>query len=284
MLNALESYRLADRPWLMLCLACVGAVFLWTSVEAGDAVDERHTLTMSAQQFDQWIADMRVLRLPTEETTKAAADALIARLQAGIWVPDETIQDIMHGHLRLDNTQSGDAEERDVETYARTFKLMESVESLLYKRPTMSAWLHHKRGEVLARIHLRQQAAEDFEKARDLWHQLHLTIDLHRIVNLVRLGWTYHVLGDKAAADLTFLEAQSYPFYKVYDAATRQRIRDWSTSATRGLIEVRRRDISALRNIRIVPAIQPAVQEQYDQALREAMGEPPDIDMDRTVN
>lgn len=59
-------------------------------------------LSMSTQEFDLWIESKRIRRSADGETTILVGNELRNRLRAGLWVPDETIANIVLRHIRLE--------------------------------------------------------------------------------------------------------------------------------------------------------------------------------------
>jgi hypothetical protein len=137
----------------------------------------------------------------------------------------------------------------------------------------IQAWLHAEAGELYEHRVQYEHVVRERAAAREIWHQVHLDVDIDIVRNLVQLGGAYYHEGNKEKADETYLEAQGYPFFMIDDERYFDRFVNYHVEAIGGLIQVRRGDATALRNIRIGPGFEARFRAELEEAIREAEGD-----------
>jgi len=94
------------------------------------------------------------------------------------------------------------------------------------------------------------EAAASFQSSLEILEPVHLEVDLLRLSTLVEAGESLLSLRRKSEAEAYFQEALRYSWYTVGGHPTEmQALRDQYISAGRGLIETRRGNLEALRQI-----------------------------------
>ena len=150
------------------------------------------------------------------------------------------------------------------------------LQPLLSDRPELKAQLLARAGSIQIGLAKFQDAADSFQASLAAIEPVHLEVDLLRLTTLVNLGESFLSLDRKKEAEGYFQEALSYPWYTILGhPAEMQGLRDQYVSAGRGLIQARRGNLEALKEIVFVPATQEVLGPLLDEAVKEAQAAQP---------
>ena len=150
------------------------------------------------------------------------------------------------------------------------------LQPLLSDRPELTAQLLTREGSIYVGLGRFQDAADSFKASLAAIEPLHLEVDLLRLTILVNMGESLLSIDRKTEAEGYFQQALSYPWYIILGhPAEMQRLRDQYIAAGRGLIQARRGDLKALREIVFVPAAYEVLGPVLDDAVKEAQAAQP---------
>jgi tetratricopeptide (TPR) repeat protein len=142
----------------------------------------------------------------------------------------------------------------------------------IYGRPGLEAKLHQRKAYLFRTDEDVANAVKEYDKAIRLLTSLHIDVDQQRIKSIVDVADTLYLAGDKDKAEAFYLEALSYDWTKVQDAEVRQRLYDLYLTAGRGLIEVRKGNLKALKEIFFISAAKGELGSELQKAIRQAGG------------
>jgi len=232
---------------------------------------------MSAEQFERVIMnqsskDKQLNRKPTDTET-----ALLKEIDSGQYVTDETIVTVINTWASYEYP-SPSTKSKTLSTeqqFPNTFRLMNAIDPVVYGRPLLKGRLHQIRASLMRTCGDSVNAAKELQDAVDVLTPFHLMVDKNRMMSLVEEGEALYASGAKDLAQVCFLEALSYDWYKVEDPETLQTLRALYIRAGRGLIDCRRQNLPALEEIVFVPAVNTELVPYLDQAILNAGGKPP---------
>jgi len=162
---------------------------------------------------------------------------------------------------------------------ASAVRFIRDLQPLLSDRPKLRAQMLAREGSFWIGSGNFNEAAASFQSSLEILEPVHLEVDLLRLTTLVEAGESLLSLRRKSEAEAYFLEALSYPWYIVVGhPAEMQALRDQYISAGRGLIETRRGNLEALRQIFFVPATSQVLGPVLQKAIEEAETSTPSVD------
>lgn len=116
----------------------------------------------------------------------------------------------------------------------------------------------------------RTNAVREYAEALRLLTPLHVAVDTQRLDSLVQEASVLYIQGKRQEAEDLYLEALSYDWYKVTDPEALQVLRSLYVRAGHGLIDCRRGNLKALKDIYFVPVTNPDLQPALQQAIKRA--------------
>ncbi|HET6386747.1 MAG TPA: hypothetical protein VFJ58_25430, partial [Armatimonadota bacterium] len=96
--------------------------------------------------------------------------------------------------------------------------------------------------------------------------------DRERLDSLVEEAGALTHIGDKRTADALYLKALQYPFYLASDPVIEKELRELYIRAGRGIIDLRRHNLSLLKELVFVPSTNADLQPYLQAAIKEASG------------
>lgn len=228
---------------------------------------------MNAIDFDNWIRSERTTAQQNGESPDTIAAALLTRLQTGLETTDNSVTAVVYAWRQFEAKQiqeSGIRKEPEPAKNSATFRLIEDLLALLNQRPMLIARLQSIKANLLLEYNDLQEAEKGFAAAVDHLHTLQLEVDANKIYNMTIRGQVLLRLEQKEAAEKVFLDVLSYPWYLVRETDVQVSLREYYVSAAIGLIECRRGNLEALKNIFFVPATEFELQPILREAIREA--------------
>lgn len=221
---------------------------IWMTTEA-DKVDVERQKGLSRAEL---LRRLQVLEQP-----------VVSRLQSEKFTTDEAI-------LRMQNAWFNYEASGGVTgpSFSETKRFTASMVALLNKRPSLEARLHQVLAQVFTSEENLAEAAKEHDRALQLLNPLHIDVDVQRISTTVELATILYSLGEKKRAEALYLEALSYDWFKVQNSPSAfQRLRELYLQAGRGLIEARRDNLNALKEI----TFWPSTMENLGPVLRQAI-------------
>lgn len=222
---------------------------------------------MNASQFDTWVKEERKATEEKKETPAALEAALISRLQQEQYTYENTIIHIVYAWR---NYEAISVQGNGSPSYTNTLQFIDNILQYVEQRIFLKARLQSIKGSIYLALNELEPAAEWFREAVDHLHVLHLDVDVNRIYNMTIMGQALLRMNNKENAEKLFLDVLSYPWYLVQEPDTRITFREYYITAAIGLIECRRGNAAALRNIFFVPATQHELAPILEQAIRDA--------------
>ena len=222
-------------------------------------------------QFEQWVQASRT-QVELKKSKPDFSVAVVQRLQAGKFVTDETILTTATALSYYEQVQAAAKAKGEAEyTFDQTLGFIGQVEPFVYGRSLLEAQLLMKKAFCFTTSRNRKKAIDAYRQTALLLEKLHLQVDQQRIMNLNELAETLFAEGQKAEADKLFLEVMSYPWYNVTgNPEALQNLRSHYYRAARGLINCRRDNLNALKEISLVPATQEELKPILEKAIADA--------------
>jgi tetratricopeptide (TPR) repeat protein len=222
---------------------------------------------MAATEFDRLIRETRDALEAGNEAPESLEALLLARLQEEKMVDDGTVLEVVYAWRQY---ESAPERRQGAPHFPHTVKLIETLLPTAGHQPMLHAQLAAIHGDILHGAGELQEAAAAYGEAVDDLHRLHLEVDVKRIYAMATLGQLLLAQGNRRDAEKLFLDVLSYPWYLVMEAEVQALLRHDYVSAGLGLIECRRGDLAALREIFFVPATQSELLPPLQQAIAEA--------------
>jgi hypothetical protein len=224
---------------------------------------------MDAATFHTWVKRARLALEDGHEPPEHLIRKLIERLEDERLTFDSSVLDVVHAWRGF---ESGRNRKQEPAIYARTIQLIDMLLPYAEPRPHLHASLATIKGDLLLEMGKLPLAAEAFAAAVDDLHGLHLDIDTQRIYGMVRLGFILLAQARKQDAEKIFLDVLSYPWYLVMETEAQRLLREYYIDAGEGLIEARRGNPEALKEIYFVPAVYDKLLPKLQAAIEEANG------------
>jgi hypothetical protein len=222
---------------------------------------------MTTSEFDRLIKETRTALEARREAPEQLESMLLARLQADKPAYDGTVLEVVYAWRRYESATGG---RPDALPFPQTRRLIEALLKYAGHQPMLHAQLAAISGDILHELGELQPAAAAYAEAVDDLHALHLEVDTKRMSAMVTLGQLLLAQGNRRDAEKLFLDVLSYPWYLVMEAEPQALLRHDYVSAGFGLIECRRGNLAALREIFFVPATQGELLPQLEKAIAEA--------------
>jgi tetratricopeptide (TPR) repeat protein len=185
------------------------------------------------------------------------------RIKAGTYVESRDVRYCVEVFLN-----SGDS--------SAAVSFVRELQPLLSDRPELKAQLLAREGSIQIGLAKFQDAADSFQASLSSIEPVHLEVDLLRLTTLVNLGESLLSVDRKKEAEGYFQQALSYPWYTILGhPAEMQNLRDQYVAAGRGLIQARRGNLKALKEIVFVPATYEVLGPVLDEAVKEAQAAQP---------
>lgn len=230
---------------------------------------------MNASEFDIWLNTEKAKTQKEALSPHALSTALLIRLQEDRNTWDQSVLAVVYAWRQYEakqNQVSGGKKEMEQALNSETRKLIDQLLSLLENRPLLTARLQSIKANLLLEYNGLEEAEQLFASAIAQLSRQQLEVDLNRIYNMTIRGQVLLRLNRKEEAEKIFLDVQSYPWYLVRETDVQVSLREYYISSAIGLIECRRGDLPALKNIFFVPAAEFELRPILNEAIREASG------------
>lgn len=240
---------------LVLILISINTLF----AQATDSL-----VNLSAPQYDQLVT---ANIWGDSSQTKMLLATLKERLKRGIYTPDETIVRVAQSASRLEFDESNKPENRSSTTYYRhqTVQYIDDIVVLLYKQDLLKAQLlrvktySYTKPEPAPKID--SLLMHSFAQYLPYMDSISYAVDKLRLESSYEMGnlllYKFH---DKENAEKYFIDAASYPFYKIHNYPREfYFFRSLCSQAARGIVQCNRGNLKALRLLTFMPAIWPEV-------------------------
>ena len=222
---------------------------------------------MKASQFDFWIKEQRKITEESKESPVALEDALLSRLEKEQYTYDSTVINVINACRNYEVTSVNEPSQR---YFTNTMKLIDLILPYINEKIFLTGKLQSLKGSLFLENDKLESAAEWFGNAVEHLHTLQLEVDLSRIYNMVITGQTLLRMDKKEMAEKIFLDVLSYPWYLVEEPAIRITFREYYIASGIGLIECRKGNLEALKDIFFVPATQHELMPVLERAKSEA--------------
>jgi tetratricopeptide (TPR) repeat protein len=252
---------------IILMFLLLGLVL--ASLAAGDSPPSAGA---TAEQFEDWALSSRT-KAESSKTKPDFCAIVLERLQQGKFVTDQTILTCVTAWSYYEQVEEADRVKAGVAEYSfdKTLAYLGQVEPFLYGRRPLQAQLLLKKAYCFTTAHQPDKAISAYKEAAALLDPLHLQMDQLRIGCLTELADSLFAAGKKMEAEKLYLEVLSYPWFNVVDnPEALQNLRGLYVRAGRGLIECRRKNYAALKEIYFVPATREELAPFLDRAIAEA--------------
>lgn len=155
--------------------------------------------------------------------------------------------------------------------YALTHQFIQQVLKRIEDRPFLMAQVLSIQGMIHNTGDSLENAIQSWTRSAELLNQHRMEVDKERISTLNHLADALHAAGESRKAEEHYLEVLSYPWYTlVQNPEAVQFFRSQYIRAGYGLIDTRRGNLDALREIQFVPATQHELNPYLKNAIREA--------------
>lgn len=228
---------------------------------------------MNASEFDIWIRSEKTNAQQNGKSPAALSNALLKRLHEDLTTWDNTITAVVYAWRQFEAKQHqepGSTKDLAGALGSGTMRLIDALLPLITNRDLLQGRLHSVKANLLLEYGGLEEAEREFSVAVEHLSRLQLEVDLNRIYNMTIRGQVLLRLNQKEEAEKIFLDVLSYPWYLVKEADVQISLREYYITAAIGLIECRRGDLAALKNIFFVPATEYELKPILDEAIREA--------------
>lgn len=228
---------------------------------------------MNAAEFDTWIRSERTNAQQTGKSPSVLSNALLERLNSDLNTWDNSITAVVYAWRQFEAKQiqeSGSAKDLQAAKGSATMDLIDQLLPVITGRSLLQARLQSVKANLLLEYNGLEEAEKAFFAAVENLTGLQLEVDLNRIYNMTIRGQVLLRLDQKQEAEKLFLDVLSYPWYLVRETDVQISLREYYITAAIGLIECRRGDLPALKNIFFVPATEYELKPILDEAIREA--------------
>lgn len=230
---------------------------------------------MNASEFDIWLKAEKNNLQKDLQSPHALSTALLIRLQEEKNTWDQSVLAVVNAWRQFEAKQgqaSGMKKSMEQALNSETLRLTDQLLPLLENRPLLTARLQSIKANLLLEYNGLEEAEQLFASAIVQLSRQQLEVDLNRIYNMTIRGQVLLRLNRKEEAEKIFLDVQSYPWYLVRETDVQISLREYYISSAIGLIECRRGDLAALKNIFFVPAAEFELRPILNEAIREASG------------
>lgn len=228
---------------------------------------------MNAEEFDIWIRSERTHIQQNNKSPEALSNALLERLRNDLNTRDQSVSAVVYAWRQFEAKQSqesGTKKELQQAIGSKTLQLIDALLPLVTGSSLLQARLQSIKGNLLLEYNGLEEAEKVFFTAVNQLSGLQLEVDVNRIYNMTIRGQVLLRLQRKQEAESIFLDVLSYPWYLVRETDVQASMREYYITAAIGLIECRRGDLPALKNIFFVPATENELKPILDEAIREA--------------
>lgn len=234
--------------------------------------------SLSVEQFERLLVTRSNQDKEHHRKPSDVEAALLKQLQSGRYVTDESVVAVVNAWSAYESPSPTAASKilSAEQQFPNTLRLIKAVHLFTYGRPFLKASLHQIQASLLRICGDSAVAAKELQVSLDVLTPFHLMVDQSRMNSLVEEGETLYVSGAKEQAQVFFLEALSYDWYKVEDPEALQTLKDLYVRAGRGLIDCRRQNLKALQEIVFVPAASDELGAYLAKAIQDAGGKPPE--------
>jgi hypothetical protein len=224
---------------------------------------------MTAKEFDDKIKQMRAEVAAQNIAPLSLEEMLLERLRADMHAHEGTILEVVYAWRNYES--ASDWREAEI-PYPQTRRLIDLLLPYTEQRPMLRATLSSINGEIFHESGQIDSAVDAYVNAVDDLHEMHLDVDGKRIYSMMTLGHLLLLQGNMPGAETLFLDVLSYPWYLVNEAELQSLLREYYLKAGQGLIQCRRGDLAALKEIFFVPATQAELLPLLRRAIEEAGG------------
>ena len=215
-----------------------------------------------------------------EARLKALEVATERRLEAGLYVTDETVTTVVYAWTEFESPyMTGQLWKRDAQgrRFPETRRCIERLLPMIQDRPLLEAALHQRKGYVLQTDGDAKGAVSEYTSASQILTSLQDIIAERRIESIVDTADLLSAKGDQENAEKFYLLALSYDWTGTQDAEAYQRGKDLYLRAGRGLIDVRRNRLSALKDTYFISTALKELGPDLQKAIKLAGGSDEDV-------
>ena len=231
---------------------------------------------MAPREFDAWADAESAKSEAAREAPVGLESGLLKRLRAGQYVTDEAELSAVRAWMGCESRRLVDSGQagRPGSHFPQTMRVMDELDAFMYGRTFLKAAIDREKGELFKIDQDRENEAKEREVVAQLLTPLQDTIDEWRMEAVVCLAEDRYAMGDKPRAEAGFLNALSFDWGPWSDAVALHAFIDLYVRAGRALIQCRRGNLAALRDIHFLGAasgeLDPALKEAIDAALDRA--------------
>lgn len=249
------------------------------SVPVKSPIAQNDYINLSSKQFTVWTRDKKkqfekeLAQGSSNDTTLKSTlnllgKALFARLKANKEVNDDSVGLVVYCWYSYEARPLQNV--KSVPQYTNTKRVINSLLPYFYDRPLLSAGLRQRLAQLSSESNNAAQATSEYEKAYATLNNLHIQIDEQRVSVAISIAGIAFSSGDKIKAEKFYIEALRYDWTKIREPEAFQRLRNLYIQAGRGLIQVRRGDLGALKNTSFYTSAMRELGPELKQAIREA--------------
>ena len=234
-------------------------------------VTENQQAFLASDQFDELLSqqldELSKRRQAGEDSStlqvrlNQIASSVFDRLQKGFFVKDELLTRLVINSIDVERLKGKD--------YPESLRIIDATLSSLKYRPIVESRLYVIKGNLYSELQEKGKSLESYEKATSVMNAIHLDVDVERSSVLLQTANYAASIGEKAKANKLYLVVYSYPWY-IAKGEAQGVLQEYSAQAGIGLINLRRGDLKALKDIYYVPSMKSRIEPALQLAIREA--------------
>lgn len=257
-----------------LCAALYGPVLAQSPGSGERAVGGVRMEEMTAKEFDAWIVAERNKAEASGRPPTLLEEAVLRRLRAERFTSDDAVMHALNVWIAQESKGNGGA--AGAPRFPNARRLADTLLKELYSRPVLAARILQQKGYMARTEDDRLGAAREYGKAVQLLTRVDYDVDAQRIESMTEMADAYFLAEERKLAETLYLDVLSFPWYQVTDAEAQQFFRNLYIRAGRGLIDTRRGNLAALKQIFFVPAAQEELGPYLAMAIRQVQAGGPE--------
>ena len=199
---------------------------------------------------------------------RTSEDTLIGKLNRKDKIYDKEIREILDAWIKYDINRSKSKPTDQEKRFKESRRFIDIVLPMVKEDVALTIDLKLVDATLLNNIKKPSEAILSYKDALSDLEKMKYDTDYKYKNALIALGESYMSAGQKSEADSTFSTVASYPWYNAPEPYF-QNFRGLYVVALQALINVRRHDRNALKQIYLPPAFQKELGTQLKEALKE---------------
>jgi hypothetical protein len=250
-------------------LAFLALFFLASNVEICKAANGE---IKKEKEFSVLILEKLKANKLGQNEIQQIADEVVAKLVKREYVSDEAVNALLVHSRNFESPGIGKNTPKSVDgkLFPVTSMLVKRLLPLVEDRKSLLATIYRQQGNIYLYNSDNLNASVEFSKAEEVLSVLSVEIGVLRVQNLVDLGNSLRRRGVILEADAAYVEALRYPYWIIRNPQSYPKLQSLYLEAGRGLIEVRKNRLEALKSTRFVEGAQDELNPLLEVATKEA--------------